>query len=382
MSGPESDEIPLTSADLDTIGLIYEAAERVDLWPEVLERMTQSVGGGAAVIALIDQRYAEATIAQHSFVLKPADIAEYLERYLEHDRVEPVLNAPAGRIITDEDVWPDREAFATNPLVKWRRERFGLPHSWDMNLNNGEGWKDAILFQCAEQPWPLAPAVRRKALAFFPHVARSLRLSRLRAIALARYRQFVAVLDQLDVGVVLIHLAREVGFVNEEARRILAERGGLAVIGGRLRAATPAEDAVLQALIDDALRAVRGEAPASGGGHCAIHSRADGEACLLDVMPLCDADFDVGALVTLIDPRHPSSFRPEGLADLYGLTRAEVEVCELLSEGMKNKDIADAREVALPTVNAQIASILGKTQRNSRAELLRLIVQVTPPFKS
>ena len=371
----------MTYSDIDTIGLLYEAANRADLWPEVLHRLAVSVGGGAAVIALVDNGYGEANFAHYSSEISPENIEDYMQTYLAHDRPETILDAPAGKIITDEDAWPNRDEFYSNPFIQWRQARLGLLHSWGTNLNNGEGWKDGLMIQCTEHPWPPSATSRKKLKLLFPHVARSLRFSRLRAIAEAKYRQFIAVLDRLEVGIVLLQHTREVGFVNEEAKRVMAERGGLKVHHAQLRALDAAEDVLLQQLISEAIVAMRKSGPSSGGGQCVVLCADLGEPCSVEVNSLRDPEFGGGAFVIIIDPEHSSTFRLEGLRQLYKLTHAEIGICELLATGMATSNIADARNTTPATVKTQLANVFAKTGRNSQLDLLRLIVKINPPFK-
>lgn len=363
------------------VGLVYEAAVNPARWPEALQCVADVVEGGAAVIALGDERFGEASITYTSPRISPAALEEYQAQYAVHDRTGMVLAAPAGKILTDEDVWPDRTEFAANPVVSWRSARFGLPHSWGMSLNGGDGWNDALFVQCGDDAWPPSERSRAAAELLFPHLARALRLSRLRAIMRARYRQVLAALDKVVAGVVILDREGRVAVVNEEARRILDARATISINGGRLQAQVPCDDAVLQAKIRAALAVANATAITTGGGPVRLRCRFGGPASLVEVGALRDGTGLLGAYITVLDLAQPDSFVADGLDVIYGLTEAEMAVCRLLATGASNGEIADARGASEFTVKAQVGSVLSKTGSANRTALLRLMFKVNPPLR-
>ena len=66
----------------------------------------------------------------------------------------------------------------------------------------------------------------------------------------------------------------------------------------------------------------------------------------------------------------------------YGLTGREIEVLALLSEGRRNREIADSLMLSLRTVERHLENIFGKMGLNSRTEVILRAVQegIVGPF--
>lgn len=60
----------------------------------------------------------------------------------------------------------------------------------------------------------------------------------------------------------------------------------------------------------------------------------------------------------------------ERVLDSQGLTPREIEVCQLVSEGMSNQEVADDLKVALVTVKFHLQNIFKKMEIKSRAQLI------------
>ncbi len=60
----------------------------------------------------------------------------------------------------------------------------------------------------------------------------------------------------------------------------------------------------------------------------------------------------------------------ESVLDSQGLTPREMEVCQLVTEGMSNQEIADDLGVALVTVKFHLQNIFKKMEIKSRAQLI------------
>ena len=68
------------------------------------------------------------------------------------------------------------------------------------------------------------------------------------------------------------------------------------------------------------------------------------------------------------------SFRKRRLADarMETLTKRELEVLELVSEGLQNKEVAEQLEIDRRTVDCHVANIYSKLQVNRRTEAAKL----------
>lgn len=83
------------------------------------------------------------------------------------------------------------------------------------------------------------------------------------------------------------------------------------------------------------------------------------------------------AIVTIIELDNQE--RPDGrtLNEVYGLTKREVEICELLLDGFSLSDIAKVGGTSPMTVRSQVRSIFDKTRTNSQRQLLLLLSRIS-----
>jgi pimeloyl-ACP methyl ester carboxylesterase/DNA-binding CsgD family transcriptional regulator len=80
-------------------------------------------------------------------------------------------------------------------------------------------------------------------------------------------------------------------------------------------------------------------------------------------------------LITTIAPQWPAEME-RLLREGFALSISEIEICELIADGLNPAAIAEARRSALATVRTQIKKVMAKTHCGSQAELVRLLHSV------
>jgi DNA-binding CsgD family transcriptional regulator len=169
----------------------------------------------------------------------------------------------------------------------------------------------------------------------------------------------LAGLDTLAQGVALVDQEFRVAYANASARATLARCGWL-VVGGQLRCARPAD----QALWSQALHKVCGSERRELIELCA------GDAPTFAALVPAPGPGRCWAFVTFGRDELCGALELQLFASRHGLTYAECEVLRKLSLGLKATEIAQAHGVAISTVLTQVAAVRAKTLCSSVRQLL------------
>lgn len=371
---------------------IYDAAINSERWSGALDAAISVIGAKQGGLLVSDLRDAEPfAFSQNSAAYRTPIGKRNLQLYMENmvcweaDSWEVIRALPKHTIIRDIDVWPDLNALRSRPDARFLQEKFGCFRRIAARLNGNRCWFDtlSVQFDVALETFPETTFEALRLL--LPHVAKSVELGRAFNLLKSRYKAVLTALDHVQIGMCIVLGEGDVIVANCEAERIFDLDDGIKLAKDRTFACR--EPDVTRALTD----AIRATADTSGGaGNTAevvmgIQRHSSAQPFLIEITPLRDYASELetgleGALVTVIDPENTRPFSTALVADAYGLTPAESEVCRYLVDGWTNGRIAEERRVSIDTVKTQVASILQKTITKRRSELIRLVVKSSPPI--
>lgn len=185
------------------------------------------------------------------------------------------------------------------------------------------------------------------------------------------------VLDQLPMGVILLDRDGQVVRTNAYARDIIAAGTVLDMHAGRLRARASDAQETLQTL----LRAAADDADLTGEQGAAgelMLLGGDGPASLVAAIVTAtsrDYAFAGPAMLTLtlFDLAHRRTLSATVLRQIYGLTRAEVNLVQTLVGGCSLEDGARELGIALNTARTHLKHIFHKTGAKRQSELIHQI---------
>ncbi len=86
------------------------------------------------------------------------------------------------------------------------------------------------------------------------------------------------------------------------------------------------------------------------------------------------------AAIFIHDPEGKPVSNSTVFAQLFGLTRAETRLAQILASGQSMKDAAALLGVAQSTLRSQLKSIFAKTNTNRQGELVRLLLLAPVPM--
>ena len=222
-----------------------------------------------------------------------------------------------------------------------------------------------------------------------PHISRALGVMvRLRNAECQLATSFTA-LDRLNQGILLLGGNGEITFCNKAACRILQREDGLRLqtVRGRddharLVAAIP----YFQERLDAAIREVVMPDIVSTQhfSRAVLVERPSGRTSYtLNFSPLPPVnDFAVSvqppkAIAFICDHCAPLEINRQLLKAAYGLTRAEIDAAEMISTGQTLEEISGENEISVNTLKTHLQHIYSKTNTNNRAELVRMLINVS-----
>jgi len=176
-----------------------------------------------------------------------------------------------------------------------------------------------------------------------------------------------SVLDELDVGVVVVDVDGQLQHANRRARHELTADHPLQLFAGRVRAREASDVAPLhQALLGTQC----------GGRRRLLTLDAQGEALCVAVVPVPAAD---GLAMLVLGRRHLGDrCMLQWFASQHGLTPCEQRVLEALADGHSPDEIASRLEIGIATVRSHIGSLRAKVGAPSIRALLHRMAGLPP----
>lgn len=380
----------MLNSELNTIEHIYDAAIESSRWQFALDALAKQADARACALLMRDfgeMPYSITALSSVYVDLFKSDAGKYYVDHLSHyetQQWEVISRLPVKNICRDEEMGIVAGVLDQRPDYKFLRRLCGIHRRVAYRLNQNKGWFDGMTvgFGAGADYVPVNRIEAIKPL--LPHLAKSVELGRTFSALKAKYNAVLTMLDQINIGIILALGSGEILLANSEAERILSMEDGL-------ERTTRAKIACQSSDQTEELNFFVGETAATAAGegvtaqrHMAIERPSGKHAFMVEVTPVRDGldELNVqlrGAMVVVIDPDRTEDLKIKKFTDLYGLTKAESNVCDLLIKGKSAIEIAEVRSTAISTSKSQIKAVYAKTGINRRGDLIRLIVRTLPP---
>ncbi|MEM8627234.1 MAG: helix-turn-helix transcriptional regulator [Pseudomonadota bacterium] len=367
-----------------TILAMQDTLTTPDKWGEALTHIaqfTQMTGATIWTNDFVNDGYA---VQFWSTTYADEVISEYFARYGHYDAAavnQVQTTATPGQIVRDIELWSNETNLPQREDVQFLQ---GMRASGrcGIRLNETTGWQDMLGLQ-TDQPWeavnePLARTVEL----LHPHLAKTVETGRTLAILQNKFGAALAALDELEMGFAVVSGDSTVMLMNAAAAQAAEEGDAVYLAAGRRLLAVQERAALyLGSAIRDVAKVADGE-----GTQAAVYltcpRRSGGQEMALEVRPFHVRDAQLsGCLVVMIEADKLSSLNEELMRKLFNLSDAETGILGLLACGNTAAGIAEQRDVSPETVKTQIKAINSKVGVTNRANLVRKIVQASPPLR-
>lgn len=368
--------------DQHLIQSIYDTALHPGAIGDLLQQIAERMGAYGAMI-FDCTTYGNQRVAGLQYLSDVYDrqaTLDYVARYndfevADQDRLAD-LSTPGNRInlIHDRALYSDTYPPGENVAAMKRRgvtDRIG-------GLLNKEIWNaDRFAFQFIAGSSLPDEARVRWAEDMLAHLGKALSIGR--SIETKRLMElaFIQVLDALPFGLAIITPQSQVAYRNPEFARLVQDRSELEITRNgdlEIRAASN-QSAINNLLQNDSAHGRFGARPRQEAVFLPFEQTELGlfiEICPLQHHPDLD-NFGTGArLVSVFDGTKALDVDLEQVQRFFPLSKSEIVVLGLVSNGYSNIQIAEERGRSVETVNSQLKSILKKTNTRNRTELVKV----------
>lgn len=358
---------------LSLIDSIYEAVTRPQAWTEALAGVSKTLGVENISICAFNFE----TEANDNINL-PID-PEYARTYATHWATRNLLwdasaHLPVGQPFSTEVIFPRKMFRKTEIFNEWFQ-----PQGFEIDLSakllvEGPLSVVASVYRPASRP-DFSPTDIAWFSHLVPHLQRAMQLRVRLASAELDKADFRAVLATLDQPALLVDRQSRILYANSRAERLIAGQVLTVAGNGSLSAWNASETSALHRLVFETLAG-----DGSGAGGKMVLRRPVGRAVTLLVSALhrSHSVFARSASLILIDDPEQLAANPPDIGLLrahYQLTNTEAKLVVALLDGAKLRVAADALGITFATARVHLAHVFQKTQVNTQAELMRLLIK-------
>ena len=361
---------------------IHGASVSDSEWPAVLEQLRQHFD--ARVATLVHHHFGSgsnaALFAAPSDPAFSAGIAAYAARNPWFLSSEAYV---AGRVLTGDELISEADLRRTDFYRGFLQPRGLLHRLCGVVAQHGDSVQLLSVYRAEDQP-PFGEHEKAEMELLLHHVTLSLESQWRCREAQDMARALLALTDQDASAVVLLDAQAEPVYRNAAADRLLAQRIGICLEAGRLRAAHPADQRLLGEAIGRA--AAIDDVPPQQTAPSVV--TLAGQAANLPVVAVVRAAGQVFArqlgerrgLVMLVIRGHQALHAPESciFARRYELTAAQAKVSALVFAGQSLASIARSLNVSENTVRSHLKQIFQKTDTHGQMDLVHLHARICP----
>jgi len=371
-----------TSRLLALIELIYCAVNDTTLWPTILDRMDEAVGGEQTLLfaALSGPR---APWALCSIRTSP----EVAKDYLDHFASVNVLAEPCDQMFPEGSVRYSHWAMSD---ADFERSEFYSDFFRCHDVHYSLGLKVPLrdlppAYLSCQRSKSKGPFVEREGLVYQtlqPHLQRALMLYSQLTQVESSVLGLETALDSLEHAVFGLNRRGKVILSNKQAESIVRAGDAIHLSNGMLSSVLPEQSRRLQASLADAVAAGIGIG-ISAGTSLLIDRKSRENPLRVTVTPihssLPGSSAQLAALVFVSDPTSRPQSRAVTLRALYALTPAEARVADLLLQGREMQEVANGLGLTLETARFHTKRVLSKTGTRRQTELMRLMLSLPSP---
>jgi DNA-binding NarL/FixJ family response regulator len=368
---------------LPLVGDIYDAALDPTLWPEVLGKTCDFVGGCMANLYSQDSINNRANL-YHSWGDDPRYTALYLEKYSYLNPLYPAMSfMPAGEVFSQDDIISQAEMRATRFYKEWLKPQRYLDVVF-CNVEKTATSSAPLTVVRHERDGPVDEATRRRVGLIVPHVRRSVLIGKVIELHQVEAAALAESLDRLAAAMFLVDASGRIVHANVAGHTLLADGAVLRAAGGRMLANDPQANQTLQ---DSFAAAAAGDATIGTKAIAVALKSAGGEQFLAHVLPLTSGGrrvagdhYRVAAAVFVHKPALDMPSPLTGLVELYGLSPREISVLLAIVEAGGVPAVAVMLGLTQATVKTYLKSIFQKTGAKRQADLVKLVAGLANPF--
>jgi DNA-binding CsgD family transcriptional regulator len=368
----------------ELVGRIYDAAFDPALWPEVMTRLTDALGGSNVFKFDHDTRTNSTDVIAPRH--EPGYVQNLYDQWLGRDYqatgnviAVSTLGAPPARPL---GLWElvDRDEFVASDFYNewWRPQGLGLDGLFVKWALDGGPWG----FCCVHPLVGRGDFDARQSTLFAliaPHLVRAAELERRLAIIAVEQELMRAGLNRPHTGVIIADGAARIVFANDAAAALICARQGLLIEKSQLSAADPGAAQALGRLIakctspalDDSSRGILG---IPRGGHPPLQVLvAPFRGLARPSDPGLRRRPSPHAILVVTDPERERQLQLERLRHRFGLTVAEARLALEIARGDGRQAAARRVGITLATARTSLQHIFEKVGVHRQAELVALM---------
>jgi DNA-binding CsgD family transcriptional regulator len=357
---------------LSLIEDVYAAAERPELWPIFLDKLSTALKSKMTVLLHQDTRDRRGSVASAARI-DPAAIELYESHFAAKNVFFTSTRSPVltGALVTDADV--DERVLLNSEYYGDYLRPLDVRYSAELIVKNEHGVLSVLSTMRSKIKGPFGDREMELLRLLRPHVQRGMEIHRALCRAEVRATLNAEALDMLDVGVVVLDANGQILVSNCRAREMAATRDGFWFERGGIITAANTMNTKLRQLVGSAAQI---NLTLASGGTLLLERPSGKRSYRVVVSPLSGSSAAkregiVGVIIT--DPDAPFRVDHVLLRTLFNLTPAEVLVATHLLNHHRVNAVAANLGISVETVRTHIKKMFSKTGTDRQADLLSML---------